>query len=314
MSLFGVNFSNDIQQTLNRSIASFSAPAIASCISEGKQKIQFLVDNSTIEISGDLVLAQEAKLVFSCVQSQKSNGNLINDFKTKLKSDLEQATEKALLDIGSANVANTVKQVSNIVENNVDLSLEANCTARLEQSSDTQIRNSRISVGNCSRDLLAAATETCRTGQQELAKIYIAGGRPSAEVERGMLATCPLVQTCAEKAGQFLIEQGIEFSAACEQIQNIAVEIANLLETELESSIKQTQKGFSLGIMEIGLIIGAVVLLLALISALVAYFKYKSSRKRKQEQGLSPYGAGEPYYAENNPTIGTSYRSEASAY
>lgn len=288
VSVLSGNFQSKVEDIVNKAISTTGASISADCYNEWNNKISFLVDNSDLEISGSVILKQQAMVTFACVQKQDMDASFVQAITNKIKDDIEQEVE-AIVGVGSFNISNIDREIENIVQNSVDLVISSNCTFGGGASSDIRMKDSRVSVGNCARHVAAGNTETCLNGQNSVVKIVLERLKqgiteePSRFLVESLTSTCPGMRECAQRAGDFIVEQDVTVTAGCDQSQKMAIAISQLVTNELETILKQSTKA-SLIPTELVWIIIAGAIAVAVIGGIAAFLKYQSDKNKKEKQ------------------------------
>lgn len=278
MTDFGVvNLNASIQRVLNKTASNFAAAQVSDCYNQTKNLFDLAITNSKFNVTGDFQQQQDANVAFSCIQKSQTSAELLTQLQTELQNEVKKEIEKPFATIGRQDINLSQQQVANIVEKNVVLDNTQRCIANITNDAAIRISGSEVNIGACDKDALQAAERSCNSLVEQGTRLLLNGNEKQANaVFELSKQPCGAVKTCAERQGNFLVSQGINFDGQCDQLGTIAVKVADEVSTLVKNKleVKETQ-AFSNIIWYI--VIGVVAA--AIIAAVVAYLRYQSNKK-----------------------------------
>lgn len=275
LSLFGLDVQKSITKTINKTVNNFAAENNAVCAADVDQKLNILIEDSIVEIGNDFKAEQLARLNFRCIQQQQNSADLLAKLTAKLKESIKSDVKKALISGYEIGVQDIETKVNNIVERNVKFDSEQVCSAKAKQDIDFNLIRSQFRAG-CSAALIEANRSTCEAAIAKLpanADIKQIGGIPQ----------CRALEKCVT-AGNVSIGQVVELSAACDQLQTIAVQIADELENIVEKDVTRKQRPgelFSIPT-EVIIIIIVGVVLVGIIGLVITIVRQQQLKQQKE--------------------------------
>ena len=297
LKAFGINVQSDITKRLNEITIDYAASATTDCFNDAEMKLGLLIQRSKVNVKGDFEITQKAKLAFSCLQQQENAGELLQDLQDRMKKTLmQEIDEGGLISSGNANISISSTDLKTIIDNSVNLNVSGLCQASVDQNIDIRIIDSEFTVG-CTSDDLQIASNLC--------KMYVTNPELT-----NLASSCDAVANCLTDRSKFLVGQGLEFTAACEQVQNIAAEIAQKVVQVAE--IEQTQEVTTRGFADfIWYIVGGILLIIVVVALVRAFSSKRSGSQQNRRYAQATY---DPRSYGPGYGTGTSYDSRMSSY
>lgn len=251
--------------------------------------------NSSINVSGDFRLEQEATLALACMQRQSNSSELIQKLQAEIEKELAQTAVKeavASVDYGVTQIQISESDIKNIIDNTIKLNNDAKCVASVEQNGSIIVTDgSKISVGQCNPAQLEAARQIC------LAPANI----PLSAADRS--AGCNTVRDCGQKANLFF-KQLVGLTGSCDQLQQIASSFSQSLAATVSEKLGQTSETKGLTNFLIwGAVIVGLLIIFGVIFMVIRNKLKKDAAEAEKKKKQARSALGNPYrsFADANP-------------
>lgn len=286
--ILSIQYQKSVSRILNQTVLDFAQANASECSQKARQALQIVVQrNSSIDVSGDFRLEQEATLALACMQRQSNSSELIQNLQAEIEKELSQkAVTEAVASVsyGATQIQISDAEVKNIIDNTIKLNNNAKCIASVEQNGSIIVTDgSKISVGQCNVEQLKAARDIC------LAPSDV----PISASDRS--ANCNFVKECGGKANLFF-KQLVGLTGSCDQLQQIASSFSQSLAGKVNEKLGQTNETKGLGnvLIWVAVIVGLLIIFAVIFLIVKNSLKKDAAEieKKKKQAQSNQYGYG----------------------